>query len=58
MRNGEVCRRLNGPKIAGDAIDTQGDTLLTAASRSSDQLQVWSIKEEKVIATLRWEGNS
>ncbi len=49
---------MNGPKIAGEAIDIQGDTILTGANRNSDQLQLWSFKEEKTILTFKWDGTT
>lgn len=49
---------MNGPKISGESIDIQGDYILTGANRSTDQLQLWSLKEEKILLTFKWDGTS
>lgn len=54
LRTGEVCKRIHGPKIVGDAIDIQGDMLLTGANRCTEQLQIWSLKQEKLLDTFKW----
>jgi hypothetical protein len=37
-------KKIHGPKIGGECIDIQGDTILTGASRSTDQIELWSLK--------------
>ncbi len=45
-----------GPHICGDSIDVRGDTVLTGSYSNKDVLQLWSIKERKLIDTIRWES--
>jgi hypothetical protein len=58
LRTNAVEKCINGPKIGGEALDIHGDYVLTGADRNYDQLQLWSLKEEKLLNTFKWEGTS
>lgn len=55
VRQGVVVNSLYGPHICGDAIDTQGYTLLTGSWSIENQLQMWDIRMFKLIENLKWD---
>ena len=58
LRNEIPISSLYGPHICGDSIDVQGDTIVTGSYRSTNALQFWSIKEQKIIQEVDWELGS
>ena len=46
---------LFGPRIYGDSLAIDGNVLLTGSYNNADVLQLWDIKERKLIETIPWE---
>jgi len=44
-----------GPAVSGDALDIQGNEILTGSWRNRDQLELWDFASRKRISTIDWE---
>ncbi|KAK2952318.1 putative F-box and WD-40 domain protein 7 [Blattamonas nauphoetae] len=53
LRTKKAEKFLFGPHICGDALDIEGDEILTGSYRSKDQLQLWDIRSTSLIRTYR-----
>ncbi|XP_065838111.1 uncharacterized protein [Oscarella lobularis] len=52
VRDGNVIASLPGPYICGDAIDIQGNDILTGSWKAKDALQIWDMGTTKVVESL------
>jgi len=50
-------RTIKGPKVCGDGLDIQGDTLLTASFSTEDALQMWDLGSGNLIQSIRYREN-
>lgn len=55
IRTQSVVSCIYGAKITGDAVDIREDYVLTGASRTKDQLQLWDWRQNSVVQTFRWD---
>lgn len=55
VRAGSITSSIYGPHICGDAIDTQGDYLLTGSWSVDNQLQIWDLRTLKLLQNVNWE---
>jgi len=53
-REGRSVRSIYGPHIAGDALDVTGNTILSAAFRLDDALQLWDFGTGRLIENVEW----
>lgn len=58
IRQGAVVSSIYGPHICGDAIDTNGNTLLTGSWSVSEQIQMWDIRTNKLLQDVNWEKDA
>ncbi|KAI9343767.1 WD40-repeat-containing domain protein [Zopfochytrium polystomum] len=56
VRVGHSVRSIHGPHVCGDAVDIDdaGDRILSASFAKSDQLQLWSFKDGRLLDTIPW----
>lgn len=45
-----------GAYICGEALDFNGDKILSGSNRKEKQLQLWSLETTKLINTIDWNG--
>lgn len=55
VRTSKVEIVLHGPAISGEAIDFQDNLAVTGAHRSSNQVQLWDLREAKVLREYQWD---
>lgn len=58
LRAGQAVRSIYGPHVCGNAIDVNGDTIVTGSWRESETLQLWSLASGALIETLAWGGDA
>jgi COMPASS component SWD3 len=58
LREGMPVGWMYGPHICGDGIDIKGDMIVTSSYRSSDVLELYSLKERKKLKALEWDPGS
>eukprot|EP00741_Cyanophora_paradoxa_P017922 tig00021036_g17306.t1 len=57
MRVDYAVRSIFGAHICGDAVDVQGDEVLTGSWRPKDQLQVWDLGTTALVKTIPFTAN-
>ncbi|KAJ8603912.1 hypothetical protein CTAYLR_009713 [Chrysophaeum taylorii] len=50
-------RTIYGPHLCGDALDLDGDALLTGSWKPVDQLQIWDLGTGKLRRTIDWASS-
>ncbi len=55
IRSGTITNSLYGPHICGDAIDLKDYMLLTASWNTTNQIQLWDIRNYKLIKNIDWD---
>jgi len=48
---------IHGPLICGDGIDLQGNYVLTSSWTQQNQLQIWDIRNCKLVSNIDWDNN-
>lgn len=54
LRAGHSVRSINGPVIAGDAMDEYAGVILTGSNRREKALQTWDLGTAKLIEDIEW----
>eukprot|EP00002_Diphylleia_rotans_P003676 TRINITY_DN12561_c0_g1_i1.p1 TRINITY_DN12561_c0_g1~~TRINITY_DN12561_c0_g1_i1.p1 ORF type:complete len:289 (-),score=47.45 TRINITY_DN12561_c0_g1_i1:326-1192(-) len=54
VRVGQAVRSIYGPHICGDAIDMEGNEILTGSWRLENQIQLWDYGTGKLIKEIPW----
>lgn len=57
LSSGTVIRNIFGPEVSGDALDLQGDTILTGSHRPKNALQMWDLSSGKLIREVEWDAS-
>lgn len=57
IRAGAAVRSIFGPHICGDALDVDGNEIVTGSWRQKEQLQTWDFGSGKIIKTIPWTTN-
>jgi COMPASS component SWD3 len=47
-------RSLYGPHVCGDAVDIEGDTIVTGSWRTKNQLELWDFRSGERITEIPW----
>jgi COMPASS component SWD3 len=55
VRAGTITNSIYGPHICGDALDFKDYMLLTGSWSSGNQVQIWDIRNFKLIETMDWD---
>ena len=54
LRMDDAVRSIFGPHICGDAVDVDGNTVVTGSWRPENQLQLWDFTSGALIETIPW----
>lgn len=54
-RVGKHIDYIYGPLICGDSLDVRGNYILTGNWRNHHQLQIWDVRNKKVVEDINWE---
>lgn len=57
-RTDHAVRRIYGPHICGEALDMDGDVILTGSWRPNKQLQLWDYGSGELIEDLPWPAQT
>ena len=57
MRTKSSSGQIIGPQVYGEALDCQGNYILTGNSREEDQIQIFDIRTLKSVTALNWNTN-
>lgn len=57
MRTNSVSASIYGPHICGDSIDFKDYELLTGSWAIEKQIQIWDIRNYKLIRNVNWDRN-
>lgn len=56
VRMGKVANSIYGPEICGDSLDMYGNVIASGAWGTSEQIQLWDVRNLKCICNVEWEN--